>query len=108
MKFRISSKDLIIFGVFCILLLFLCSIGVNNFVSLGKDGTFAGLNPIPGFLGNKLPATLMIFVIFIGIIFTSVSSYIFDKEKGHGIGLKIGEKTEKGYSRWSKEKEIKE
>ena len=37
----------------------------------------------------------------------SVSSTIFEHEKGSGIGLKFGEKDEKGYSRWAKPDEIK-
>jgi len=41
------------------------------------------------------------------MIFTSVSSYIFSREKGPGIGIKIGDKEEKGYSRWASEKGIK-
>ncbi len=108
MKFRISSKDLLIFAIFCILLLYLCAIGVLNFASIGNDGTFAGLNPFPAFGPKYLPVTLILFFIALIIIFTSVSSYIFDKEKGSGIGIKVGEKKEKGYSRWAKEKEIKE
>ena len=107
MKFRITSKDLIIFGAFCILLLYLCAIGVNNFATFAQEGKFAGLNPFPAFIGDNLPVTLILFIVFLVVIFSSVSSYIFDKEKGSGIGLKIGEKSDKGYSRWSKEKEIK-
>ena len=39
------------------------------------------------------------------VIFVSVSKSIFERKKG--IGFEIGEKNEKGYSRWSKEREIK-
>lgn len=108
MKFRITSKDLLIFVIFCLLLLYLCAIAVENFVSFAANGAFAGLNPFPAFTGDKLPVTLLLFLIFLVAIFASVSSYIFDKDKGKGIGLKIGEKENKGYSRWAKEKEIKE
>lgn len=108
MKFRITSKDLLIFIIFCLLLLYLCAIAVENFVSFAANGAFAGLNPFPAFTGDKLPVTLLLFLIFLIVIFASVSSYIFDKDKGKGIGLKIGEKENKGYSRWAKEKEIKE
>lgn len=108
MKFRITSKDLVIFVIFCLLLLYLCAIAVVNFVSFAANGTFAGLNPFPAFTGNNLPVTLLLFLIFLIAIFASVSSYIFDKDKGKGFGLKIGEKENKGYSRWAKEKEIKE
>ena len=39
------------------------------------------------------------------MIFTSVSKSVFEKKKG--IGFEIADKQEKGYSRWSKDKEIK-
>lgn len=107
MKFRISSKDLIIFLVFCLVLLYLCAIGVLNLTSFGNEGVFSGLNPFPAFGPKYLPVTLILFFIVLVVIFTSVSSYVFDKEKGPGISLKIGEKQEKGYSRWAKDKEIK-
>ena len=48
------------------------------------------------------------FVVALIIIFSSVSSYIFDRDKSAKKFLTIGEKEEKGYSRWAKEKEIKE
>lgn len=106
MKFRVSSRDLLIFCIFCLFLLYLCSIAVSNFVSFGNEGQLAGLNPITGFTGEKLPVTLVLFFIALIAIFASVSSYIFDREK-EGIGFKIGDKNEKGYSRWARESEIK-
>lgn len=107
MKFRITTKDLLIFVIFCLLLLYLCAIGVVNFTNFAREGSFAGLNPFPAFSGEMLPVTLILFFVFLVAIFSSVSSYIFDKEKGKGLGIKIGEKENKGYSRWAKENEIK-
>lgn len=104
MKFRISGKDLGTFAVFAIFLLYLCALITGNISSFGKTGTFSGLSPFPG-LSKYLGATLLLFAIFIALIFTSVSSYIFERKKG--IGFEISEKENKGYSRWSKEKEIK-
>ena len=108
MKFRVSKDDLIIFIVFCILLLYLCAIAVLNFVTFGQKGELWGLNPFPAFGSQYLFITLTLFVATLIVIFTSVSSYIFSREKGPGIGIKIGEKEEKGYNRWAKLKEIKE
>ncbi len=108
MKFRVSPKDFVIFVIFCIFLLYLCAIAVLNFTSFFNEGSFFGLNPFPAFIGSNLTLTLAMFFTAMIIIFSSVSSYIFDKEKGHGIGLKVKEKEEKGYSRWAKDKEIKE
>ena len=108
MKFRVSKDDLIIFIVFCILLLYLCAIAVVNFVSFGQKGELAGLDPFPAFSGDYIAITFTLFVATLIVIFTSVSSYIFSREKGPGFGIKIGEKEEKGYNRWAKTKEIKE
>ena len=107
MKFNVSSKDLIIFVVFCIFLLFMSSIAVSNAVSIINTGEFLGVNPFLGFGPKYIFGTLLLFFIVLIAIFASVSSYIFDREKGKGFGLNIGEKDEKGYARWSKEKEIK-
>ena len=107
MKFNVSSKDLIIFIVFCIFLLFLSSIAVSNAVSIINEGEFLGLNPFAGFSSEYIFGTFLLFFVVLIAIFASVSSYIFNREKGKGIGINIGEKDEKGYARWSKEKEIK-
>lgn len=108
MKFRISSKDLIIFLIFCLFLLYLCALGVNNFIEFGSTGSFPGLNPFPAFVGNKLSITLILFVIALIVIFASVSSYIFEHESKKGFGIDVRDKEEKGYSQWAKDKEIKE
>ena len=104
MKFRISPKDLGIFAIFAGLLLYLCAIITTNINYLGKTGAFYGLNPIPG-LTEFLGATIILFIIFVVLIFSSVSSFVFERKKG--VGFEIGEKHEKGYSRWAKDKEIK-
>lgn len=107
MKFRVSVKDFIIFVVFCVFLLYISALLVLNFASFAGTGLFYGLNPIKAFSSQYLVITIVVFAIFLILIFTSVSSYIFDKDKGKGLGLKLGEKEEKGYSRWATEKEIK-
>lgn len=108
MKFRVSSKDFIIFIIFCVFLLYLCAIAVLNFSAFANDGSFYGLNPFPAFTGDYLILTIFMFAVALIIIFSSVSSYIFDRDKSAKKILTIGEKEEKGYSRWAKEKEIKE
>ena len=79
MKFKVSKNDLIIFVIFCILLLYLCAIGVMNFVTFGAEGRLWGLNPFPAFT-NYLGITLVLFVTCLIMIFTSVSSYIFSND----------------------------
>ncbi len=86
------------------MLLYLCAIITGNINSLSTTGSFSGLNPFPG-LTKLLGTTLILFVIFLVIIFSGVSSYIFERK--NGVGLEISEKDNKGYSRWSKEKEMK-
>jgi len=108
MKFRVAPKDFTIFVIFCIFLLYLCAIAVLNFSSFAEDGSFYGLNPFRAFTGDYIFLTLFMFGAALVIIFSSVSSYIFDKDKSAKKFLTIGEKEEKGYSRWAKEKEIKE
>lgn len=108
MKFRVTKKDLTIFAAFCLLLLYLCAVAILNFESFANSGSFYGLLPFKAFTLHYLPLTLGMFFISLIVIFSSVSSYIFSKDKGNGIGLKIGEKADKGYSRWAKEKEIAE
>ncbi len=108
MKFKVDKKDFILFIIYCIILLYLCALAVSNIFCLINDGTFYGLLPLSAFSMKYLPFTIGLFIGMLILIFTSVSSYIFDKQKGHGIGLKVGgDKPSDGYSRWAKEKEIK-
>ena len=108
MKFRITQKDLIIFVAFCLFLLYLCAIAILNFVWLANEGSFYGLMPFKAFTLKYLPLTLGLFIISLIVIFTSVSSYIFSKDKGGKGIIHIGEPKGEGYSRWAKAKEIKE
>ncbi len=106
MKFRISKKDLIILAVFLVLLLYLCAVGVVNFVTFGATGTLAGLNPIPAFT-QYLALTLLLYIVCVIVIFASVSSYVFERKGKKGIGLVVEDKVETGYSSWAKDKDIK-
>ena len=106
LKVKVTSKDLTLFVLFCIVLLYLSSIAVLNVFSIINNQEFFGFNPIPGFLLPYLPATLIVFIGVLLVIFLSVSSTIFEFSKG-GPGLKIGEKESDGYSRWMEEKEMK-
>ncbi len=103
-KWRVAGKDLVIFILFIVLLFYLCTLITGNIGYLGSHGEFYGLSPALG-LTKYLGLTLIIFIGFLVGIFVSVSSYIFDRKKG--VGFEIGEKNEKGYSRWAKEKEMK-
>ena len=107
MRFKVTPKDLMLFAFYCVILLYFCAITVTNFVSLSNDGTFAGLLPFKAFSFEYIGYTFALFVAVLLLIFSSVSSYIFDKEKGFGFGLHLSDKAGDGYSKWATEKEIK-
>ena len=104
MKFRVESKDLMIFGIFCLFLLYFCAIIVLNVNELAIYGKFYGFLPFEAFTGDFIATTIMLFIFALIGIFSAVSSYIFDREKGFGFSLG---KKDKGYSRWCKDSEMK-
>ena len=104
MKFNVEKKDLIIFGIFCVFLLYICCIGVLNASTLATEGRFYGLLPFEAFTGKYIGTTLVLFVLALLGIFGATSSYIFDRESGFGFSLG---KNENGYARWAKKGEVK-
>ncbi len=105
LKFRASGRDLFIFIVFSIAVLYLVAVMVVNLSSFAADGTLVGFNPISAFSGDFILPTIVGYLFVMTFIMTSVSSYFFEKEKG--FGFSIGAKEEKGYARWSTDKEMK-
>lgn len=105
LRFRATPKDMAAFCLFSVVLLYFISIAVLNINSLATKGEIVGLNPFPAFVGENLPKTMIAFLISIIALILSVSNTIFNREKG--IGFEIKDKSEKGYSRWAKEKEMK-
>jgi type IV secretory pathway TraG/TraD family ATPase VirD4 len=104
MKFRAEPKDILIFILFAILLLYLVAIGILNFVAFAETGVSYGFNPFPAFRGDYLYPTIVFYLIILIVIMFSVGSYFFDREKGFGL---ITNKSDKGYSRWAKPAEVK-
>ena len=105
LKVRATPKDMAAFGLFSLVLLYFIAVAVLNINSLATSGEIAGLNPFPAFVGENLPKTMIAWLIFLILLVMSVSSSIFNMEKGFGFEIK--DKAEKGYSRWAKEKEMK-
>lgn len=105
LKFRATPKDMAAFCAFSVVLLYFIAIAILNITSLTTDGEIAGFNPFPAFIGENLPKTMIAFLLALIIIIMGVSSTIFNREKG--IGFEVKDKSEKGYSRWAKEKEMK-
>ena len=104
MKFSAEPKDWIMFGCFCIFLLYMCAIGVVNATYIVREGTFYGFSPFKAFTYEYLGATITLFILSLIGIFAAVSSYFFDRESGFGF---FSKKKDKGYSRWAKTSEIK-
>ena len=103
LKFRADSKDITIFCIFCVALLYFVAIAILNVVEFIESSTLWGFNPIPAFTEYFFP-TMVLYLICLILIIASVSSYFFDREKG--IGVQAGKKDKGGYSRWAKEKEL--
>jgi len=105
LKFKAEMQDVVIFFLFAILLFFIVALGISNISTLARDGVFSGINIGYAFTEDRIVATLTFYFLALAGIFMSVSSYFFEREKGFGFGT---EKSNKGYSRWAKDKEIQE
>lgn len=105
MKFNVEKKDFVIFVIYSTFLLYICAIVVLNFTSLANEGSFYGLLPFKAFTKDYIIVTFVLFILAQIIIFTSVSSYIFDKERG-SFGFSVGNKKSDGYSKWANKREI--
>lgn len=105
LKFRADPHDLLIFGIFAVFLLYVVAIVIVNLATFAAEGTLSGFNPLPAFGPKYILTTIVFFILALAGLFISVSSYFFEREKGLGITT---EKKDKGYSRWAKDKEIKE
>ena len=104
-KFRADPDDILMFCLFAIFLLYIVCIGVLNLSSFATEGYLVGLNPFPAFGPKYIAATLVFYFLALGGLLVSVSSCFFDREKGFGITT---DKKDKGYSRWAKDREIKD
>lgn len=104
LKFRAEAKDWVIFGIFCVFLLYIVALAVLNLSSMASEGTLAGLNPLPAFSSDYIKSTIVFYLIALAGLFASCSSYFFEFDQGFGIST---EKKDKGYSRWAKDKEMK-
>lgn len=106
LKFRADLKDIVIFLIFCLVLLYLIAIAVLNLNSVAVDGTFRGLNPLPAFTSEFIAATLLFYVLALVAILTACSSYFFEREEGFGITTQKKSKND-GYSKLMSDKDMK-
>ena len=105
MRFRAETKDVIIFCIFAFVWLFVVALAVAN-VSAFLNGESFTINVFLGFTISNLAPTLVFFLAGIIAAFAGVKSIFLEKEDASGIGFSIGQKKEKNYSRWAKDKEI--
>lgn len=105
LKFRAEKKDVIIFLIFCVVLLYLVAIGILNIVEFLGTGFLWGFNPFPAFGPEYIVATFTFFFFALAGIMFSVKSFFFDRESG--VGFEFGKKQKTGYSDWAKDSVIK-
>ena len=105
LRFRVNSKDIMVFGIFSVALFYLVAIAVLNITKFANTQEFHGFNPLPAFSAEYIFPTLVFFILALIVIISSVSSLIFERKSG--VGFEISDKEEKGYSRWCKNKEMK-
>lgn len=105
-KFRADLKDIVIFIIFCIVLLYLIAIAVLNIHYVAVDGAFWGLNPFPAFSSEFITATLLFYILVLIALLTACSSYFFEREEGFGVTTKKKVKND-GYSKLMSEKDMK-
>ncbi|MBQ6546980.1 MAG: type IV secretory system conjugative DNA transfer family protein [Bacilli bacterium] len=105
LRLKATKRDWMIFGAFAILLLVVVSILVNNINSFSTTGKFAGIDPFHALFHN-LGAVLLFYIFAMIFLFVTVKDYFFDRDVG-GPGISFGPKDEKGFSRWSTAKEVK-
>ena len=109
LKFRADKKDWIIFGCYCLVLLYFVAIALLNIIQFAKgdlDHPFHGLNPFPAFSPDNIGLTMVCYIIALVASIFSVSDRFFDREKGIGFSTE-SKKASKGYSRWTSAEEMK-
>ena len=108
LKYRADAKDMLIFIIFSICWLFVVALAVAN-VSQFLNGETFTINPFIAFSLKNIAVTIILFIAGIVAAFAGVKSIFLEKEdESTGIGITIGKKKEKNYSRWAKDKEIQE
>lgn len=106
LKFRADKKDIVIFLIFCVVLLYLIAIAVLNLNSFATEGTFRGLNPFPAFSEEFIIPTILFYILALVAIIAGCSSLFFEREKGFGITTEKKSKND-GYSKLMSESDMK-
>lgn len=106
LRFRADAKDITIFCIFALIWLFIIAFAVANVSEFIKGESFT-INFLLAFMPQNIAATMVFFLAGIIAAFAGVKSVFFEREEDEkGIGLSIGQKKEKNYSRWAKQSEV--
>lgn len=108
MKIKAEKKDWIKFIVFALALFYLSTLiveNLGNWANYGIVDPYIWLFPYHIYMPVRLAASILVFIVLLVWVLTSVSSLIFDKEKG--VGFTVKKKESDGYSHWANEKEFK-
>ena len=105
LRIKVEPKDLMLFCIFAFFWLIVVQLFVVN-INAFVDAEPFTFNVFLVFTdGIMFIMTIIGFLLGIAIALFSVKSHVF--EMGTGVGLEVGAKREKNYSRWAKEKEMK-
>ena len=106
LKFVAETKDVVIFLIFCVVLLYFIAIAVVNVNSFAMEGTLAGLNPFPAFSSQFIFATIILYIFALLSLLLACSSLFFEREEGFGFTTEKKSKAD-GYSKLMSEKDMK-
>ena len=106
LRFIAETKDVVIFLIFCVVLLYFIAIAVVNVNSFATEGTLAGLNPFPAFSSEFIFATIILYIFAILSLLLACSSLFFEREEGFGFSSEKKSKAD-GYSKLMTEREMK-
>ena len=106
LKFRADAKDVVIFIIFCIVLLYFIAIAVINIHSFAIEQVFKGLNPFPAFSGELILPTVVLYFLTLIALMMACSNYFFEREEGIGFSLGKKQKAD-GYSKLLSDKQMK-
>ena len=105
-KFIAETKDVVIFLIFCVVLLYFVAIAILNINYFATVGEFYGLNPIAAFGPEFLFYTIFFYILAVVSLFLACSSLFFEREEGTGFSNKKKPKSD-GYSKLMSEKDMK-
>ena len=105
LRIKVEPKDMMLFCIFAFFWLIVVQLFVVN-INAFVDAEPFTFNIFLVFTdGTMFIVTIIGFLIGIAVALFSVKSHVY--EMGTGVGLEVGAKREKNYSRWAKEKEMK-